>query len=103
MAERDAPLQPVRVQPRAGRQRAHAARSTSCLLAAIVIAGLLLDLLLPLLAVGLVVYGIAAARTYFDEDEANKVLERERGEAPQGTRGGPARPGAPSPSRSPGC
>jgi chromosome segregation ATPase len=48
------------------------------LLAAIVIAGLLLDQLLPLLAVGLVVYGIAAARTYFDEDEANKVLERER-------------------------
>ena len=48
------------------------------LLAAIVIAGLLLDLLLPLLAVGLVVYGIAAARTYFDEDEAGKVLEGER-------------------------
>jgi chromosome segregation ATPase len=51
-----------------------------CLLAGIVIAGLLLDLLLPLLAVGLVVYGIAAARTYFDEDEAHKVLERERKE-----------------------
>ena len=48
------------------------------LLAAIVIAGLLLDALLPLLVVGLVVYGIAAARTYFDEDEADKVLERER-------------------------
>ena len=32
-----------------------------------------------MLAVGLVVYGIAAARTYFDEDEANKVLEREKG------------------------
>ncbi len=32
-----------------------------------------------MLAVGLVVYGVAAARTYFDEDEANKVLERERG------------------------
>jgi chromosome segregation ATPase len=51
-----------------------------CLLAGIVIAGLLLDLLLPLLAVGIVVYGIAAARTYFDEDEAHKVLERERKE-----------------------
>jgi chromosome segregation ATPase len=51
-----------------------------CLLAGIVIAGLLLDLLLPLLIVGVVVYGIAAARTYFDEDEANKVLERERKE-----------------------
>jgi hypothetical protein len=48
------------------------------LLALIVIAGLLLNALLPLLAVGLVVYGIAAARTYFDEDEANKVLERQR-------------------------
>ncbi|HEX2415204.1 MAG TPA: hypothetical protein VHJ37_08315 [Thermoleophilaceae bacterium] len=48
------------------------------LLAAIVIAGLLLNALLPLLVVGVVVYGIAVARTYFDEDEANKVLERER-------------------------
>ena len=48
------------------------------LLAGIVIAGLLLNQLLPLLVVGLVVYGIAVARTYFDEDEANKVLERER-------------------------
>jgi len=49
------------------------------LLAAVLIAGLLLKAFLPVLAVGLVVYGIAAARTYFDEDEANKVLERERG------------------------
>ena len=49
-----------------------------CLLASIAIAGLLLDLLLPLLAVGIVLYGIAAARTYFDEDEAAEVLERER-------------------------
>ena len=49
------------------------------LLAGVLIAGLLLDLFLPVLAVGLVVYGIAAARTYFDEDEANRVLERERG------------------------
>jgi len=48
------------------------------LLAGVLIAGLLLELFLPVLAVGLVVYGIAAARTYFDEDEANKVLERER-------------------------
>ena len=48
------------------------------LLAAIAIAGLLLNALLPVLAVGLVVYGIACARTYFDEDEAGKVLERER-------------------------
>jgi hypothetical protein len=49
------------------------------LLAAVLIAGLVLDVLLPILPVALVVYGIAAARTYFDEDEANKVLERERG------------------------
>jgi chromosome segregation ATPase len=48
------------------------------LLAAIAIAGLLLDVFVPVLAVGIVVYGIAAARTYFDEDEANKVLEHER-------------------------
>ena len=50
------------------------------LLAAVLIAGLLLDAFLPLLAVGLGVYGIAAARTYFDEDVANKVLEREKAE-----------------------
>jgi hypothetical protein len=48
------------------------------LLALVLIAGLVLEAFLPLLAVGLVVYGIAAARTYFDEDEASKVLERER-------------------------
>ena len=49
-----------------------------CLLASVAIAGLLLDLFLPVLAVGLVIYGIAAARTYFDEEEAQKVLTRER-------------------------
>ncbi len=48
------------------------------LLAAVLIAGLLLQVFLPVLAVGLVVYGIAAARTYLDADEANKVLEREK-------------------------
>jgi chromosome segregation ATPase len=48
-------------------------------LTAMLAAGVLLDILFPLLPVALVVYGIAAARTYFDEDEANKVLERERG------------------------
>jgi chromosome segregation ATPase len=48
------------------------------LLASVAIAGLVLDLFLPVLAVGLVVYGIAAARTYFDDDEAQQVLERER-------------------------
>jgi len=50
------------------------------LLTAMLIAGIALGLFLPLLPVALVVYGIAAARTYFDEDEANKVLERQRGE-----------------------
>ncbi len=49
------------------------------LLAAIVIAGILLNLVLPLLPVAIVAYAIAAGRTYFDEDEASKVLERERG------------------------
>jgi hypothetical protein len=48
------------------------------LLACMLAAGLLLGALLPLLPVAIVVYGIAAARTYFDEDEANKVLTRER-------------------------
>jgi chromosome segregation ATPase len=48
------------------------------LLAAVLIAGLLLDVFLFVLPVAIVVYGIAAARTYFDQDEANKVLERER-------------------------
>jgi hypothetical protein len=49
------------------------------LLAVVLIAGLLLNAFLPVLVVGVVLYGIAAARTYFDEDDANKVLERERG------------------------
>ena len=48
------------------------------ILAAMLIAGLLLNVFLFVLPVALVVYGIAAARTYFDEDVANKVLERER-------------------------
>jgi hypothetical protein len=48
------------------------------LLALILVVGIVLGLFLPLLAVGVAAYGIAAARTYFDEDEANKVLERER-------------------------
>jgi chromosome segregation ATPase len=48
------------------------------LLASVAIAGLLLDAFLPVLAVGLVIYGIAAARTYLDDEEAQKVLTRER-------------------------
>jgi chromosome segregation ATPase len=49
------------------------------LLALMLVAGLLLKVFVFVLPVALVLYGIAAARTYFDEDEANKVLERERG------------------------
>jgi hypothetical protein len=48
------------------------------LLAAIVIVGIVLGLVLPLTIVGVVVYGLAAGRTYLDEDEAKKVLDRER-------------------------
>jgi hypothetical protein len=48
------------------------------LLAVMAIAGILLSAVGILLPVGLVLYGAAAARTYFDEDAANKVLERER-------------------------
>jgi chromosome segregation ATPase len=48
------------------------------LLALVLVAGLLLDVFVFILPVALVVYGIAVARTYFDEDEANKVLERQR-------------------------
>jgi hypothetical protein len=64
------------------------------LLAAVLIAGLLLGALLPLLPVAIVVYGIAAARTYFDEDEANKVLERERGRRREALAAGRLDPGA---------
>ncbi|HEV2873616.1 MAG TPA: hypothetical protein VGW14_00590 [Thermoleophilaceae bacterium] len=64
------------------------------LLTLVLIAGLVLEAFLPLLAVGLVVYGIAAARTYFDEDEANKVLERERGRRRAEVEAGRLDPGA---------
>ena len=48
------------------------------LLAVVVVAGILLGATGILLPVGLVLYGAAAARTYFDEDVASRVLERER-------------------------
>jgi chromosome segregation ATPase len=48
------------------------------ILAAMLIAGLALHVFAILAPIALVVYGIAAARTYFDEDVANKVLTRER-------------------------
>jgi chromosome segregation ATPase len=50
------------------------------LLAAMLASGLLLEIFLPLLPVALVVYAIGAARTYFDEEQADKVLARERRE-----------------------
>ena len=43
------------------------------------------------LVVGLVIYAIAAAWTFFDEDEATKVLERERGEREQALASGRTR------------
>jgi hypothetical protein len=49
------------------------------LLAVVAVAGILLGAAGILVPVGLVLYGAAAARTYFDEDVATKVLERERG------------------------
>ena len=50
------------------------------LLAVVLIAGILLGVLALTLPVAAIVYVAAAARTYFDEDVANKVLERERAE-----------------------
>jgi len=48
------------------------------LLTVMAIAGMLLSSLGILLPIGLVLYGAAATRAYFDEDVANGVLERER-------------------------
>ena len=48
------------------------------LLAAMLVAGFLLGAVAILAPAGLVLYGAAAARAYFDEDVANRVLERER-------------------------
>jgi hypothetical protein len=50
------------------------------LLAVVLIAGILLGVLAYTLPVAAVLYLAGAARTYFDEDAANKVLERERAE-----------------------
>ena len=67
------------------------------LLALMLVAGLLLDVFVFVLPVALVVYGIAAARTYFDEDEANKVLERERGKRRKAIERGRLNPAALAP------
>jgi hypothetical protein len=48
------------------------------LLAVVLIVGILLGIFVYLLPVGVALYLAGAARTYFDEDAANKVLERER-------------------------
>jgi hypothetical protein len=48
------------------------------LLSVLAVAGILLGAFGVLLPVGLLLYGAAAARAYFDQDVANKVLERER-------------------------
>lgn len=53
------------------------------LLSAVLIAGIVLDLFVPLLPMALVAYGLAVGRAYFDEDVATKVLERERGKRRQ--------------------
>ena len=47
-------------------------------LAGMLVAGLLLNVFSLMLPVALVVYGVAAARTYFDHDVADRVLARER-------------------------
>ena len=69
------------------------------LLAVVLIAGILLGVLAFTLPVAAVLYLAGAARTYFDEDVANKVLERERGGAPQAARGGAGDPQARRTSR----
>jgi hypothetical protein len=48
------------------------------LLAVVLIAGILLGIFAYALPIGIVLYLAGAVRTYFDEDAANKVLERER-------------------------
>jgi DNA repair exonuclease SbcCD ATPase subunit len=50
------------------------------LLAILLIAGIVLGHLALMLPVAVVIYLAGAARTYFDEDAASKVLERERAE-----------------------
>jgi hypothetical protein len=69
------------------------------LLALMAVAGLLLAALPILLPVGLVLYGAAAARSYLDEDVANRVLQRERAKRRKALESGVARvdPGALAP------
>src|SRR3954454_22656409 len=48
------------------------------ILAGVVVAGLIIGKVALLVASGLVLYLIAAARTFFDDDEAQKVLAAQR-------------------------
>jgi hypothetical protein len=62
------------------------------LLAVVLIVGILVGQLAILAPVAAVLYLAGAARTYFDEDVANKVLERERGRHDQAlNKGAPPR------------
>jgi hypothetical protein len=61
------------------------------MLALMAVAGLVLGALVILLPVGLVLYGAAAARTYLDEDVANRVLTRERQKRREGLEKGTVR------------
>jgi hypothetical protein len=62
------------------------------LLAVVLIVGIVLGALPILGPAAVVLYLAGAARTYFDQDVANKVLERERGERGKALpKGGPAR------------
>ena len=58
------------------------------LLAAMLAAGIFLDVFVPVAIVAVVIYVVAVVRTYFDEDEANQVLERERGKRRKKLEGG---------------
>ena len=61
------------------------------LLAVVAVAGILLGAAGILVPVGLVLYAAAAARTYFDEEVANRVLERERAKRCEGLESGEGR------------
>lgn len=61
------------------------------LLAVVAVAGILLGAAGILVPVGLVLYGAAAARTYFDEEVATRVLEHERGKRREALESGEGR------------
>jgi Protein kinase domain len=71
-------------------RNALADRFNLAVLVSMLFAGLLLGVSLLILPVALVVYGLAAARTYFDEDAQQKVLGAERSKRQQLLRSGRA-------------